>query len=145
MTVRSQTVRALQAQVQTVLRQENLTADREILPIAQTVIPTEIRVTTVRAPLTKNPETLVRILRTGIRAVARRQTRNHIAAVETERTAPAATVKKVPEAVLQVLRAEVQEKTAVHPIKNQERKTQLPQGKTGIHPVQIPAENPADI
>ena len=53
--------------------------------------------------------------------------------------------KKVPEAVLQVLRAEVQEKTAVHPIKNQERKTQLPQGKTGIHPVQIPAENPADI
>ena len=133
MTVRSQTVRALQAQVQTVLRQENLTADREILPIAQTVIPTEIRVTKVRAPMTKNPETPVRILRTGIRAAL------------TERTAPAATVKKVPEAVLQVLRAEVQEKTAVHPIKNQERKTQLPQGKTGIHPVQIPAENPADI
>ncbi|MFR9145361.1 MAG: hypothetical protein ACLVJ4_01890 [Mediterraneibacter sp.] len=133
MTVRSQTVRALQAQVQTVLRQENLTADREILPIAQTVIPTEIRVTTVRAPITKNPETPVRILRTGIRAAL------------TEGTAPAATVKKVPEAVLQVLRAEVQEKTAVHPIKNQERKTQLPQGKTGIHPVQIPAENPADI
>lgn len=133
MTVRSQTVRALQAQVQTVLRQENLTADREILPIAQTVIPTEIRVTPVRAPITKNPETPVRILRTGIRAAL------------TERTAPAATVKKVPEAVLQVLRAEVQEKTAVHPIKNQERKTQLPQGKTGIHPVQIPAENPADI
>ena len=133
MTVRSQIVRALQAQVQTVLRQENLTADREILPIAQTVIPTEIRVTTVRTPITKNPETPVRILRTGIRAAL------------TERTAPAATVKKVPEAVLQVLRAEVQEKTAVHPIKNQERKTQLPQGKTGIHPVQIPAENPADI
>ena len=133
MTVRSQIVRALQAQVQTVLRQENLTADREILPIAQTVIPTEIRVTPVRAPRTKNPETPVRILRTGIRAAL------------TERTAPAATVKKVPEAVLQVLRAEVQEKTAVHPIKNQERKTQLPQGKTGIHPVQIPAENPADI
>lgn len=133
MTVRSQIVRALQAQVQTVLRQENLTADREILPIAQTVIPTEIRVTKVRAPMTKNPETPVRILRTGIRAAL------------TERTAPAATVKKVPEAVLQVLRAEVQEKTAVHPIKNQERKTQLPQGKTGIHPVQIPAENPADI
>lgn len=133
MTVRSQTVRALQAQVQIVLRQENLTADREILPIAQTVIPTEIRVTKVRAPMTKNPETPVRILRTGIRAAL------------TERTAPAATVKKVPEAVLQVLRAEVQEKTAVHPIKNQERKTQLPQGKTGIHPVQIPAENPADI
>lgn len=133
MTVRSQIVRALQAQVQIVLRQENLTADREILPIAQTVIPTEIRVTKVRAPITKNPETPVRILRTGIRAAL------------TERTAPAATVKKVPEAVLQVLRAEVQEKTAVHPIKNQERKTQLPQGKTGIHPVQIPAENPADI
>lgn len=133
MTVRSQTVRALQAQVQTVLRQENLTADREILPIAQTVIPTEIRVTPVRAPITKNLETPVRILRTGIRAAL------------TERTAPAATVKKVPEAVLQILRAEVQEKTAVHPIKNQERKTQLPQGKTGIHPVQIPAENPADI
>lgn len=133
MTVRSQTVRALQAQVQTVLRQENLTADREILPIAQTVIPTEIRVTTVRAPITKNPETPVRILRTGIRAAL------------TERTAPAATVKKVPEAVLQILRAEVQEKTAVHPIKNQERKTQPPQGKTGIHPVQTPAENPADI
>lgn len=133
MTVRSQIVRALQAQVQIVLRQENLTADREILPIAQTVIPTEIRVTKVRAPMTKNPETPVRILRTGIWAAL------------TERTAPAATVKKVPEAVLQVLRAEVQEKTAVHPIKNQERKTQLPQGKTGIHPVQIPAENPADI
>ncbi|HJA33144.1 MAG TPA: hypothetical protein H9794_02645 [Candidatus Mediterraneibacter merdigallinarum] len=133
MTVRSQIVRALQAQVQIVLRQENLTADREILPIAQTVIPTEIRVTKVRAPMTKNPETPVRILRTGIRAAL------------TERTAPAATVKKVPKAVLQVLRAEVQEKTAVHPIKNQERKTQLPQGKTGIHPVQIPAENPADI
>lgn len=83
--------------------------------------------------MTKNPETPVRILRTGIRAAL------------TERTAPAATVKKVPEAVLQVLRAEVQEKTAVHPIKNQERKTQLPQGKTGIHPVQIPVENPADI
>ena len=133
MTVRSQIVRALQAQVQIVLRQENLTADREILPIAQTVIPTEIRVTKARAPMTKNPETPVRILRTGIRAAL------------TERTAPAATVKKVPEAVLQVLRAEVQEKTAVHPIKNQERKTQLPQGKTGIHPVQIPVENPADI
>ena len=47
--------------------------------------------------------------------------------------------------LLEVQLAEVQEKTAVHPIKNQERKTQLPQGKTGIHPVQIPAENPADI
>ena len=89
MTVRSQTVRALQAQVQTVLRQENLTADREILPIAQTVIPTEIRVTTVRAPITKNPETPVRILRTGIRAAL------------TERTAPAATVKKVYEINMQ--------------------------------------------